>query len=343
MVEALDADAATSRADRLVELVEHARGAGRACPAYSLLAGVMCGIVGVVRRRAHAGRARLGELRRAARSRRRAAFAGRRRPRRRPRSTSARRRRSRRSTPAAAGRAGRAARLLGDPVAGRVARGAASSCARARARRRRARLDTHGGALAPAELEARQRRARAGTRRGLGGAPRPAAHRARGRRPRRADASVAGRSRRSSRCRSRSSAIDRLEVRGRDSAGAAPPRARPRRSTSTTPTSRELIDARAARPALPHGLGARRRRRRSSFVYKAAAEIGELGDNTAVLRAAIRADDAAAPSRSRPTPPRSWCSVTPAGRASASSPRRTRTRSTRRKSGVAAAPTWWAR
>ena len=27
-----------------------------------------------------------------------------------------------------------------------------------------------------------------------------------------------------------------------------------------------------------------------SFVYKAAAEIGELGDNTAVLRAAIRDD-----------------------------------------------------
>ena len=28
-----------------------------------------------------------------------------------------------------------------------------------------------------------------------------------------------------------------------------------------------------------------------SFVYKAAAEIGELGDNTAVLRAAIADDD----------------------------------------------------
>ena len=32
-------------------------------------------------------------------------------------------------------------------------------------------------------------------------------------------------------------------------------------------------------------------RRRSRFVYKAAAEIGELGDNTAVLRAAIRDDE----------------------------------------------------
>ena len=93
------------------------------------------------------------------------------------------------------------------------------------------------------------------------------------------------------------SAIDRMEVRGRDSAGihlfvwdhgldlddpaVRRRRRRPRR-----------------RPDVPVGLGARvppRRLTVLSFVYKAAAEIGELGDNTAAMRAAVAGRPPAAP------------------------------------------------
>jgi len=81
------------------------------------------------------------------------------------------------------------------------------------------------------------------------------------------------------------SSIDRLEVRGRDSAGlhvfvyghaidAADP----------------AIAERSADPTFQSG-GVRTARGVLSFVYKAAAEIGELGDNTRALRAAIGADD----------------------------------------------------
>ena len=62
-----------------------------------------------------------------------------------------------------------------------------------------------------------------------------------------------------------------------------------------------------------------------SFVYKAAAEIGELGDNTRAIRAAIQRRRAAAARAERAARPRSSCSATPAGRASASSPRPTPT------------------
>ena len=51
-------------------------------------------------------------------------------------------------------------------------------------------------------------------------------------------------------------------------------------------------------PLFASGVGAGRRTAACSFVYKAAAEIGELGDNTAALRAAIRRRRAAAPGRS---------------------------------------------
>src|SRR5438105_565307 len=81
------------------------------------------------------------------------------------------------------------------------------------------------------------------------------------------------------------SAIDRLEVRGRDSAGlhvlvgghgldAASLKDKRR-------TADELFTSMAVRTPEGH----------LAFVYKAAAEIGELGDNTRSLRAAIRGDE----------------------------------------------------
>jgi glucosamine--fructose-6-phosphate aminotransferase (isomerizing) len=84
------------------------------------------------------------------------------------------------------------------------------------------------------------------------------------------------------------SAIDRLEVRGRDSAGLHllvrdhgldldDPGVRARLAARRDP----LFESGSVRT--PDGLLA--------FVYKAAAEIGELGDNTRRLRAAIRDDD----------------------------------------------------
>ena len=84
-------------------------------------------------------------------------------------------------------------------------------------------------------------------------------------------------------------ALDRLEVRGRDSAGltvlvhghgldlATPRRSAWWRARSADPLFRSV----AVRTPEGH----------LSFVYKAAAEIGELGDNTRALRAAIAGDD----------------------------------------------------
>lgn len=90
------------------------------------------------------------------------------------------------------------------------------------------------------------------------------------------------------------SALDRLEVRGRDSAGlhllvtghgldlASP-------AVASLLGEREgdhLFETLAVRAAAGHdGTSV------LSFVYKAAAEIGELGDNTAALRAAIESDE----------------------------------------------------
>ncbi|MPY95130.1 MAG: SIS domain-containing protein [Acidimicrobiia bacterium] len=84
------------------------------------------------------------------------------------------------------------------------------------------------------------------------------------------------------------SAIDRLEVRGRDSAGL---------HVLVRDHGLDL-----GRPALAEAIGARGddlfgsgslrvAEGCLSFVYKAAAEIGELGDNTAVIRRAIEVDD----------------------------------------------------
>jgi glucosamine--fructose-6-phosphate aminotransferase (isomerizing) len=84
------------------------------------------------------------------------------------------------------------------------------------------------------------------------------------------------------------SALDRLEVRGRDSAGihilvsghGLDPNA---------PTVAALLAARSTDPLFASG-SVRIADGRFGFVYKAAAEIGELGDNTSVLRDAIRGD-----------------------------------------------------
>ncbi len=85
------------------------------------------------------------------------------------------------------------------------------------------------------------------------------------------------------------SALDRLEVRGRDSAGlhvmvsghALDP---------ADPAIAAAVAERAADPLFRTG-SVRWADNSLSFVYKAAAEIGELGDNTAALRSAITADE----------------------------------------------------
>ncbi len=118
------------------------------------------------------------------------------------------------------------------------------------------------------------------------------------------------------------SALDRLEVRGRDSAGL---------HVLVTGHGLDLADAdvaRLIRPAAPTRCSRRGSVRvaegQLGFVYKTAAEIGELGDNTA--RSAPRsATTTCCASRCGRRPRRPRCSRTRGGRASASSPRRTRT------------------
>ena len=85
------------------------------------------------------------------------------------------------------------------------------------------------------------------------------------------------------------SAIDRMEVRGRDSAGIhvfvwdhdLDP---------DDPAVAAALAQRRGEPLFQSG-SARLTGRALSIVYKAAAEIGELGDNTRVMRAAVAADD----------------------------------------------------
>jgi glucosamine--fructose-6-phosphate aminotransferase (isomerizing) len=84
------------------------------------------------------------------------------------------------------------------------------------------------------------------------------------------------------------SAIDRLEVRGRDSAGLHL-LVRHHGLELDEPAIARLVEARAADPLFGSG-SVRAVGDQLAFVYKAAAEIGELGDNTAVLRAAVRDD-----------------------------------------------------
>jgi glucosamine--fructose-6-phosphate aminotransferase (isomerizing) len=85
------------------------------------------------------------------------------------------------------------------------------------------------------------------------------------------------------------SALDRLEVRGRDSAGVHV-FVRGHRLDPSDASFGRLLQARARDP-LFGSTSVRVSPTCLSFVYKAAAEIGELGDNTAVLRAAIRDDE----------------------------------------------------
>jgi len=84
-------------------------------------------------------------------------------------------------------------------------------------------------------------------------------------------------------------ALDRLEVRGRDSAGLAVV-VRGHGLRLDDPAVARLVEARAADPLFTSG-AVRVDGDVLAFVYKAAAEIGELGDNSSVLRAAIRSDE----------------------------------------------------
>ena len=84
------------------------------------------------------------------------------------------------------------------------------------------------------------------------------------------------------------SALDRLEVRGRDSAGlhvSVVGHGVPRDDQSQTPLGDRLDNRLFTNGAVRESSG------QLCFVYKAAAEIGELGDNTRALRESIREDD----------------------------------------------------
>lgn len=84
------------------------------------------------------------------------------------------------------------------------------------------------------------------------------------------------------------SALDRLEVRGRDSAGVEVQLT----GHGLDPADPVMADALARRAEATFTSGAMRLVDGVLvIVYKAAAEIGELGDNTAALRDAIRGDD----------------------------------------------------
>ena len=84
------------------------------------------------------------------------------------------------------------------------------------------------------------------------------------------------------------SALDRLEVRGRDSAGVHL-FVWGHGLSSDDPAIRTLLAGRNDNPLFTGG-SVRIAGACLSFVYKAAAEIGELGDNTRALRSAIAAD-----------------------------------------------------
>ncbi|MEM8925063.1 MAG: SIS domain-containing protein [Actinomycetota bacterium] len=83
--------------------------------------------------------------------------------------------------------------------------------------------------------------------------------------------------------------LDRLEVRGRDSAGLHVLVRNHGLDLDAEPV-RRLVAARNADPLFTDG-SVRTPDGHLGFVYKAAAEIGELGDNTASMRAAIAADE----------------------------------------------------
>jgi glucosamine--fructose-6-phosphate aminotransferase (isomerizing) len=85
------------------------------------------------------------------------------------------------------------------------------------------------------------------------------------------------------------SALDRLEVRGRDSAGLTI-LVRDHGLDLDDPAVARLLGGRRA-DHLFRSNAVRTPEGHLSFVYKAAAEIGELGDNTAAMRADLLADD----------------------------------------------------
>ncbi|HEX2577702.1 MAG TPA: glucosamine-6-phosphate synthase, partial [Aquihabitans sp.] len=85
------------------------------------------------------------------------------------------------------------------------------------------------------------------------------------------------------------SAIDRLEVRGRDSAGLTV-LIRDHGLDLDHPAVAALLAGRAADGLFTAGAARVTPEGHLSLVYKAAAEIGELGDNTRVLREAMRTD-----------------------------------------------------
>lgn len=85
------------------------------------------------------------------------------------------------------------------------------------------------------------------------------------------------------------SALDRLEVRGRDSAGLTV-LVRDHGLDLADPAVARLVEARSG-DHLFRSNAVRTPEGHLSFVYKAAAEIGELGDNTAAMRADLLADD----------------------------------------------------
>lgn len=83
--------------------------------------------------------------------------------------------------------------------------------------------------------------------------------------------------------------LDRLEVRGRDSAGLHV-LVRDHQLNLEAEPLKSAIAKRSADPLFPHG-SVRVVDGHLGFVYKAAAEIGELGDNTATMRTAIAQDE----------------------------------------------------
>jgi glucosamine--fructose-6-phosphate aminotransferase (isomerizing) len=95
------------------------------------------------------------------------------------------------------------------------------------------------------------------------------------------------------------SALDRLEVRGRDSAGLHV-YVWDHGLSADDPAVASLLAQRTADPLFQSG-SVRVAAGCLSFVYKAAAEIGELGDNTRALRAAIRGDELLRLALSAPT------------------------------------------
>ena len=150
-------------------------------------------------------------------------------------------------------------------------------------------LDVGARVHRPVRPRGHQRRARALQGRRVGGPGRPAPDGTRGRRCSPATGASTAALEAFTSVQVALSALDRLEVRGRDSAGLHVLV----HGHDLAPDTPELVAALADRAHDPL-FGSRSVRVAGdglAFVYKAAAEIGELGDNTATLRAAIATDD----------------------------------------------------